>query len=177
MAARTQGRISKRYRLKGPYAGKDCVLCGHLFQAGELDLSLTATEHASLAKVLWFYQAEEVDDGKRDVQADEARDVGGEVRPDGEDIEADTSKPRDGGGVGEAQGVDEGRGLVPGGNGQAESIGRLRMALLGLDPSVDAHWTPSGKPSLKAIEAAFGKPVTRAQIETALPGLTRKGLG
>lgn len=177
MATGRTGRVLKRYGLKGPYAGSDVVLCGHLFRAGVAEVVATEAEHVSLARVFWYYQAEEiVDDGKRDVQTDQAGDVGGEVRPEGEGSSSGEAAGGDAGANGTAKAGDTGRGLVSGGDGQTESVGLLRMALLGLDPSMDAHWTPAGKPSLKAIEASYGKPVTRAQVEAALPGLNRKGM-
>jgi hypothetical protein len=180
MAAVRMGRVLKRYRILGPHAGQDRVLCGRAFKGGEIAVSLSETEHASLARVLWYYQAEEVkDDGKRDVQTDQTGDVvyvGGEVRPDGEGIAPSSPTAGDAEGDGTATGVDEVGRVVSGGPGPTEGVGKIRLALLSLDPTVDGHWTSAGRPSLQAVQAAVGHPVTRAQVETALPGFTRKGM-
>lgn len=176
MAARPQGRILKRYRLKGPYAGADCVLCGYLFRAGELEVSLLESEHESLARVLWFYQAEEVtEDGKRDVSTDEARDLGSETRPGGEGVAAGAPGDHDRDGSGQAQGVDEGGRLVSGRDGPQESLDeRIRAAVASLDGGTDLHWTSAGKPSLQVVSDAVGITVTRAQVQAAAPGIVRK---
>lgn len=50
----------------------------------------------------------------------------------------------------------------------------IRAAVDGLDPANDDHWTKAGLPDVKAVEAALGADVTRAQIEAAAPGVVRK---
>lgn len=52
---------------------------------------------------------------------------------------------------------------------------KLRNAVLGLDPKVDANWTKDGKPAMKAVEAAYGSAgITRADVEAAAPGFNRE---
>jgi hypothetical protein len=177
MASQRQGRVVKLYRVSGPRAGKDCVLGAHRFIAGELEISLTQKEHESLARYLWYYQVEEVkDDGKRDVLPDGDGDMEGEVRPEGQGASAGGASAGDPGGTTTAGDVGQGRRLVPGGDGQAEGVGTLRRVLLTLDVSNDANWTPTGKPAVAAVTAALGRQVTRAQIDAAIPGYSRKGM-
>lgn len=176
MSAQSQGRILKRYRLKGPYAGWDCVLCGCTFRSGEAEVTASEREHESLAKVLWFYQAEEVkDDGMRDIQAVEARDMGGDTRPTGEGAASSSAVDHDGNGSGEAAGVEQDGRLVSEGHGPQASLDeRIRAAVLSLDPGTDSHWTSSGKPSLQLVSDSVGVTVTRAQVQAAAPGIVRK---
>jgi hypothetical protein len=175
MSTEGQGRSLKRYKVNGPCAGRDCVLAGFRFVSGECSISASAQEHDSIARVLWYYQAEEVkDDGQRNVQTDQAGSVEREGRPKGG--EPASSAPESGNCVGHAQAedIDQGRRLVPSGDGSQAGVEMLRNAVLGLDPSNDAHWTSAGRPAIAAVEAALGKPITRAQIEAALPGFVRK---
>lgn len=49
----------------------------------------------------------------------------------------------------------------------------IKAAIEGLDPKNDEHWTKAGLPEVKAVEAALGADVTRAQIEAAAPDAKR----
>lgn len=49
----------------------------------------------------------------------------------------------------------------------------IKAAVEGLDPKNDEHWTKAGLPEVKAVEAALGAQVTRAQIEAAVPEAKR----
>jgi len=50
----------------------------------------------------------------------------------------------------------------------------LVQAVRKLDPANDEHWTTSGQPAMKAVEALFGKNVTRAAVEEVAPGYDRE---
>lgn len=52
---------------------------------------------------------------------------------------------------------------------------KLSRIVKSLDPDVAAHWTGQGKPSMKAVEEAYGSTgITRADVEAAAPGWTRE---
>ncbi len=51
----------------------------------------------------------------------------------------------------------------------------LAAALAALDPADDTHWTANGKPNVAAVAGIVGAPVTRADIDSAAPELTRDG--
>lgn len=54
----------------------------------------------------------------------------------------------------------------------------IRATLAQLDNANDEHWTKSGLPDMKAIEALMGdKSITRAEVETVTPNLKRKTEG
>lgn len=50
----------------------------------------------------------------------------------------------------------------------------LPDAVAALDPNDDSHWTSGGKPRIEAVADITGKPVTRAEIDAAAPGVTRE---
>lgn len=171
------GRIAKRYRLKGPYAGFDTCIAGVLFKAGEAQVVATESEHVTLARVFWFYQAEEVtDDGKRDAETNRSGEVVGDARPGGEGSAAGVPNDGDRAGHGAGEAVAQAGGLVPQGDGPQASLDeRIRAAVASLDPSADSHWTAAGKPSLQVVSDSLGITVTRAQVSAAAPGAARKG--
>lgn len=49
----------------------------------------------------------------------------------------------------------------------------IKAAIEGLDAKNDEHWTAAGLPEVKAVKAALGSDVTRAQIEAAAPEAKR----
>ena len=47
----------------------------------------------------------------------------------------------------------------------------VRKSVMTLDPEDDSHWTTTGQPAMKAVEAAFGDTsVSRDEVKTACPG-------
>lgn len=49
----------------------------------------------------------------------------------------------------------------------------LAEVIQSLNPDTDDHWTKLNIPSMEAVEKAFGKNVTRAEVEAAAPGFNR----
>lgn len=64
----------------------------------------------------------------------------------------------------------------PGGavGGEAASDESVKSAIELLDPTKDEDWTAAGLPAVDAVAALAGGKVTRAQIESLAPGLTRE---
>jgi hypothetical protein len=50
---------------------------------------------------------------------------------------------------------------------------RIRDAVSALDPKNDAHWTKAGEPSVDAVSAVVGQPLTRAAITEIMPDAKR----
>lgn len=71
---------------------------------------------------------------------------------------------------------------VPGGDGHEhagvsgaeENRRNIQAAAVKLDPANDEHWTPDGLPKVDAIAQIAGmQALTRAEVESAIPGMTR----
>jgi hypothetical protein len=57
--------------------------------------------------------------------------------------------------------------------GGVNAVADVRVALHGLDPSNDEHWTGQGIPSVDAVSTIVGRKVSREEIERSAPGLNR----
>lgn len=132
--------------------------------------------------------AEETDDGKRDIQTDPGdggqSGVQSDLQPDGEGTGDGEPQPDLGSG---AEGAETGSpGSVPDGDGSPESVDngdgapapvneKLLKAVNSLNAGDDAHWTRDGKPAMQAVEQAYGATdITRADVEAVAPGYGRE---
>lgn len=131
-------------------------------------------------------------DGKHDVSpTPEQRPstaVHSDLQPDGQGPTG--SETADGSGDAGAEAGDTGTGSardghadaghdtaeVERGQSQAKAVdAKLSRIVKSLDPDVAAHWTGQGKPSMKAVEEAYGSTgITRSDVEAAAPGWTRE---
>lgn len=64
---------------------------------------------------------------------------------------------------------------LPNGNGQTTELnGKLKAAVLAVDPDNDDCWTGDGKPKMDAVGALYGSTgITRADVEEVAPGYNR----
>jgi len=166
-------KARKTYKLRGHFAGQSVVLGGFQFTRGAVSLDYSPEDHERIARHLAQWQAEAIDDGKRDSETMRPPQVVGHVQPEGQGSDAGGGTA-DGVRPTEAAPSDPTVNVGPEGDRQAPSVEeRLRASVLALDPDDEGSWTASGRPSLAAIEAAFGLPVTRAKIEAVAPGFKR----
>lgn len=165
-------RITRTLELTGGRKGQTVVLRGYPFVNGRLVLTDEGERVARAIHVLHIHYQTEVVDGERHPEANPDRTpvpaVVGDVEPGRQGPAALSAE--DGSGHGQRPGADP-SGLVPGRNGYSGS--GIVEALTFLDPADDSHWTPSGKPLVRAVSDIMRKTVTRADIELAVPRFKR----
>lgn len=189
--------ITAKLILTGARAGMTCVLGKWHFIEGVATITGPQLEVRNVCEYigrvykafpegstdLAHYQAldEEEKHGKRDLQGatepGAAAAHGGAVQPTGGG--AATVPADHGGGTDDADGGD--KGLLPGGAGHADTgvhgsaleTDRIVAAVMQLDANNAEHWTDDGLPRLDAVEQLYGKPLTRAQVDAAVPGVRR----
>lgn len=187
--------VAIRMILAGPYAGQNKVINGHVFENGVCHLEGDPTHLGGAIKYLATYQAypegspelavkpEEPDHGTQAApdpganEPDREEDPQGEDEPRGDEQSEDPtfsfgdgdSEPGQAGVHPEGDGH-EGSAVAPeAGNGD-----KLRDAILSLDPEDDSHWTPTGKPKMDAVAAAYGSEgLVRADVNSAVPNWDR----
>ena len=170
-------KVCKTYKLRGHFTGQSVVLGGFHFSRGLVSLEYTPEIHERIARHLAQWQAEEIDDGKCDVQTVRAAEVVGQLQPEGQGVVA-CGQESNGCRATEAATGNPTVNVGAEGDRQTPSVvDELLTVMRSLDQTDDRNWTSSGRPSLAAIEAVIGYPVTRAKVDEVAPGFRRHGEG
>lgn len=186
----SQGVVTRKIILCGPYAGLTGSLREFSFVNGELTITGQKEEVDLVGQFIernWqgYFEGdpriEEFQNGQRELQAGGGNAPGqdpvhGNLQPNLEG--AGTGSAGDGSVAGDASAGNAGG--EAGGDGSASGLKdpelneKLQRAVFSLDPKNDEHWTQDGKPALIAVEKAYGATgVRRADVAAVAPEFTR----
>lgn len=184
--------------LFGPLAGATKTINGHHFSNGICRLEGQPENLSGAIKYLRLYQAYPV--GSEEYRAAKER-TSGEHNPEansqhGSPVQVQRELQPNGAGATAQAPADVGAadesaagnpGVLPAGDGQ-EDAGlpsepappevtneKLAGVIRALDPDNPSHWTKQGRPSMAAIEEAYGSTdITRRDVSAAVPGWDRE---
>lgn len=164
--------------LVGPNQGRSITLGGYVFKEGVCAVVGGDPDIVNAKRILSrFYSAYADGPELRAAREDwEARSRGQEACSNLQGLLEESLKAHPAGSVQPA--APEGAPAAPSGpqpEPEPQGNPKLVAALKSLDPNNNGHWTQAGKPSLTALESAYGSAdFTRSSIEAAMPGFSRE---
>ena len=163
-AAQTMTRLV----LGGPDAGQTVKIGDYVFTDGVLLLPGSPEVKDGIIRYYSRCYQARLDNGKCDVQKDQAGEVLSDVRSDGKEPAKEAAVELRGNDDPKA---DEGSELRAAGDG--EDLEELREILRELDPDVDSHWTKKGGPSWATVKLKLGEEIPYEEVKAAWPEFDR----